>query len=126
MNTDDMTHYRINDRMFYGCKSLQSIRIPDSITAIGNEAFSQCTSLAEASLSEVQHVGKCAFYNTQISEVDMQNHLTRLEECALSGPPRLLSIQLNQHDFNAFASNALSGSSLTSITFSSIDSSEVI
>ena len=36
---------KIDERAFYGCRSLTSITIPNSVTSIDNEAFSNCLSL---------------------------------------------------------------------------------
>ena len=37
----------IGQDVFYDCKSLTSIVIPDSVTSIGTQAFSNCSSLRE-------------------------------------------------------------------------------
>lgn len=36
---------KIHDRMFYECRILESIVIPSSVTSIGSNSFSSCTSL---------------------------------------------------------------------------------
>lgn len=41
----------VADYAFKNCKSLTSVKIPDSITELGEEAFSQCTSLTNIALS---------------------------------------------------------------------------
>ena len=41
----------IGERAFYGCTSLTSVTIPDSVTSIGSSAFSGCTSLTSVNYS---------------------------------------------------------------------------
>jgi len=56
----------------------------------------------------------------------MGSKLTQLSECALSGTKKLLTAELMQREFGDFDDNALYGSNLTSISFSNIDSDEVL
>ena len=49
---------------FYGCKSLQSIAIPDGVTTIGLWAFYLCTNLASVLFTDqscLQEIGEGAF-----------------------------------------------------------------
>lgn len=42
----------IGDRAFYGCDSLTSVTIPDSVTSIGEYAFKHCESLTSITVEE--------------------------------------------------------------------------
>ena len=46
----------------YNCSSLTSITIPDSVTSIGDEEFSECRSLKSITIPDsVTSIGKCVF-----------------------------------------------------------------
>ncbi len=52
----------IGNGAFSGCDSLTSINIPDSVTTIGNRAFSGCKSLKSINIpNSVTSIGYCAF-----------------------------------------------------------------
>ena len=53
----------IGEHAFSGCDSLTSINIPNSVTTIGKFAFSDCASLVNINIpNSVTTIGKCAFY----------------------------------------------------------------
>ena len=52
----------IADWVFYGCKGLTSITIPNNVTSIGYDAFSDCSSLISVTIGEsVTRIGTWAF-----------------------------------------------------------------
>lgn len=54
---------KIPENTFYRCKSLKSFDMPDSVTELGARAFSQCTSLKSIQLSrQLSTIGKGAFF----------------------------------------------------------------
>lgn len=53
---------------FMGCTSLTSVKIPQSVTEIGERSFSGCTSLTKVgSLDNVKKLGRWAFGDTRMS-----------------------------------------------------------
>lgn len=57
---------RIGDAAFSGCSGLTSINIPNSVTSIGNEAFYGCNNLTEINIpNSVVSVGAKAFTSTK-------------------------------------------------------------
>ena len=54
----------IGNEAFYGCSSLQSITIPESVTSIEEGAFEDCSSLQSITIPEsVTTIGSYAFCN---------------------------------------------------------------
>ena len=57
----------IAEEAFFGCRSLTSITIPDSVTSIGRSTFDGCSGLTSVTIgNSVTSIGDGAFYNTGI------------------------------------------------------------
>lgn len=66
MNLDFLVYFsnltKINAEEFYSCKSLTTIKLPESITEIGNNAFSYCKSLTRVEIPKtIKHIGEFVF-----------------------------------------------------------------
>ncbi len=58
------SNYVIRDKAFYGCTSLRSVVLSDSVTSVGNEAFKNCYRLITITISgSVTSIGTDAFSN---------------------------------------------------------------
>ena len=74
----------IGNRAFSYCKSLKEITIPDSVTSIGNSAFYGCTSLKEITIpNSVTSIGNRAFYGcTSLKEITIPDGVTSINHHA--------------------------------------------
>lgn len=90
---------RIDNFAFFACKNITEIKIPASVTAIGDSAFSSCSSLATFTFQEesnlttignfafnncaslktftilasVNHIGRYAFFQTNLESITFEN-----------------------------------------------------
>jgi len=84
----------IGDGAFSGCTSLASVTIPDSVTSIGNFAFSNCTSLASVTIpNSVTSIGNSAFSGcTSLASVTIPDSVTSIGYSAFSNCTSLTSV----------------------------------
>ena len=108
----------IGDVAFSWCSSLTSISIPDSVTSIGNSAFSWCSSLTSISIPDsVTSIGDNVFYGCKsLTSISIPDSVTSIGNQAFSGCSRLTSITIPD-SVTSIGNGAFSGCSrLTSIT----------
>ena len=87
---------KIEDEVFYNCKRLKQIKLPNNITSIGNSAFESCHKLKKLQLPDsVSYIGKKAFDNCQsIIEFDIPQGVTKIEEKTFFSCLAMKSIEL--------------------------------
>ncbi len=108
----------IGDYAFSGCNSLTSITIPDSVTSIGDYAFSGCNSLTSITIPDsVMSIGWYAFSGcSSLTSITIPDSVMSIGWYAFSGCNSLTSITIPD-SVTSIGDYAFSGcSSLTSIT----------
>ena len=108
----------IGHSAFYGCTSLTSITIPNSVTSIGGDAFNSCTGLTSITIpNSVTSIGDFAFGScTSLTSITIPNSVTSIGYGTFSGCTSLTSITIPNSvtSIGEWAFNSCTG--LTSIT----------
>ena len=83
----------IGNYAFSGCSSLTSITIPNSVTSIGNDAFYGCSSITSITIPEsVTSIGNFAFFNcSSLTSISIPNNLTSIGRAAFTATPWLMN-----------------------------------
>ncbi len=105
----------IADLAFSGCKSLEKITIPDSVTSIGIEAFYGCTSLESITIpASVTSIGDGAFEDcTSLTEITIGRGVTSIGYEAFENCTSLKGVYINDIaswcniDFKDYSANPL-------------------
>ena len=86
----------IGNYAFSGCKSLTSIEIPNSVSNIGNYAFCGCDSLTSIEIpNSVSNMGNYAFSGCDsLTNINIPNSVTNIEDGAFSGCDSLTNINI--------------------------------
>ncbi len=100
--------YSIYSYSFSGCKNITSIRIPDSVTQIGNCAFQNCSSLTSIDIPDgVDSIGEMAFWGcSSLANVSIPDSVAQMESSVFSGTPWLAE-QFEQNEGLAIANHIL-------------------
>ena len=103
---------------FSYCTSLASITIPNSVTSIGGWAFRDCTSLASVTIgSGVKSIGRAAFAGcTSLTSITIPDNVTSIGDVAFAGCSSLTSVTIPNSVTNIGESAFEGCSSITSIT----------
>ena len=91
------TNYWNDEGIFEGCKKLETITIPEGITSIPANAFTNANYLTHIEIPDsLRIIGSYAFSKcTNIQEIDLPVDLTTVKERAFSGCTALENIYLS-------------------------------
>ncbi len=86
----------IGNSAFSGCSGLTSVTIPNSVTTIGTKAFYNCTGLTSVFIpNSVTDIGSSAFSGcTGLTSVTIPNSVTAIEGSVFSGCTGLTSVTI--------------------------------
>ena len=93
---DDDSVTSIGDYAFSGCRTLTSVTIPDSVTSIGSSAFYNCTSLTSVIIPDsVTSIGGAAFSGcTSLTSIAIPDSVTSIGNYAFSGCISLTAVTI--------------------------------
>ncbi len=118
----------IGDYAFsYAC-SLSTITLPNSVTSIGESAFNNCSSLTSITIPDsVTSIGQAAFYYCgSLTSITIPNSVTRIENLIFAGCYSLTSITIPD-SVTSIGQSVFNNCTLTSITIpSSVTSIETL
>ena len=83
--------------IFGSCKSLESVKIPDTVEKIAGSAFANCISLKQVIIpNTVKTIEDCAFLNcSSLKEIELPNEITSMGIYIFSGCTSLTDITLS-------------------------------
>jgi len=122
------TENQMPSYMFYSCKKLKTIILPNSITSIGKSVFSDCTELTSVTFgNSVTSIGDYAFLACSgLTSVTIGNNITSIGQYSFAECTGLTSVTIGNSVTSIKKHAFYSCTGLTSVTFgnsvTSIDS----
>jgi hypothetical protein len=109
----------IGDSAFSSCTSLTGVTIPDSVTSIGDDAFYNCIKLASITIPDsVTNIGYYAFaYCTSLTNIAIPNSVTSIGDSAFYSCTSLTSVTIGNSVINIGSYAFSRCTSLASIYF---------
>lgn len=102
---------RIGNSAFSGRRNLTSVTLPESVTAIGSYAFANCTFLTELTWSSSPiTVGSYVFVGSGITSLHIPSNIT-YPASAFAGMKKLASLQIDNRQDGYIPDEAFSGAS---------------
>jgi hypothetical protein len=85
--------------VFWGCKALANINIPDSVVLIDEAAFGTCHSLTDVVLpKKLREIGNHAFYKCcLLKTIDIPDTVTHIKRKAFAGCQNLATVRLSEN-----------------------------
>ena len=74
----------IPEDTFRGCSALETVQLPNHLSRIGANAFAACTSLRTITIPDAETIGKRAFAESGLEEVQIGAVDCIPEECFIS------------------------------------------
>ena len=107
----------IGDAAFSDCQNLTNINIPNGITDIGYALFWNCTGLTSITIpNSVTSIGDGAFFNCRsLTNITLPDDITSIGDRTFCNCSRLINIIL-PNGITSIGDSAFNGSGLTSIT----------
>jgi len=89
----------IGKQAFYGCETLTSVTIPNSVTSIGDNAFKDCSSLTSITIpNSVTSIGDNAFEDcSSLTSITIPNSVTSIGDNAFNYCSSLTTVTLNSN-----------------------------
>lgn len=90
---------RIGDSAFSGCEHLTSLFVPDSVTKLGKEVFRGCAGLTSITLSgSMKRLGRGAFADCiRLASITLPDSLTKLSRMDFANCPRLRTVYVGKN-----------------------------
>ena len=88
----------IDDYAFYGCRNISSVYFPDTLTSIGDYALARTSFFSSGDLiknKNIVHIGKYAFQDTNIHDMNITENIKEISEGAFSNCHKLERVEFS-------------------------------